>query len=112
MQTITRIRSAGFDGNGDPIAGGDVLDIPGCMVAPGQGVGTRPSTDVESRGREAVNEGVTVYAPFGADIVHTDTILLPGDDQPWKVDGEVGRWENGFTGWRPGLTVVLKRAAG
>lgn len=104
--TVTVIRSLGHDEDDNPIEGEpNTHDLAGCIVAP------RTTADISSRGRQGVVVGLTLYVPDpDADIVHTDQVQI-GDDV-FEVDGEVGRWENPFSGARPGLEVALRRGAG
>ncbi len=101
---VTRIRTspAGTDPDGDPVATTtDTLVIAGCLVAPG------PSTEPGARGRQGVVVDLTVYAPVGADVVHTDHIEVDG--VAYRVEGRPGP----FTGSRVGgVEIELVRAAG
>lgn len=106
-ETVTVVRPPGRDQYGNPLEGETTrVDITGCAVAPR----VAASLDVESRNREGLVVELTLYAPFGADIRHTDLIERQGE--LYEVEGEVGRWENPFTGSKPGLEVGLRRAAG
>jgi hypothetical protein len=108
--TVVRVRGAGYDDNGDPIAGTPTrTTIAGCTIAPRSQFGGA-SSDISGRGRQGVLVGLTLYAPYGTDIVHTDQLEVDGD--LFEVDGEVGPWKNPFTGWEAGIEVALNRAAG
>lgn len=103
--TVVRIRPPGLDEYGDPIAGEPTsATLDGCSVAP------RLSTEVSAPGREAVLQGLTLYAPYGTDIEHTDRVTVDG--VPYEVDGEPGSWKSPFDGWEAGVSVALRRAAG
>lgn len=104
-ESVTRLRPAGIDAYGDPVAGAPgELDIAGCALAP------RSSSDATDQGRQGVIAGMTLYAPAGADIEATDQIVARGST--WEIEGEVGDWHNPLTGSQPGLEVALKRVAG
>lgn len=103
--TAVRVRPLGYDDNGDPIEGDpDRLDLEGCTVAP------RSSGDIADRGRQGVIGGLSLYAPYGVDIVHTD--LVEVDGVLYEVDGDPGPWKSPFTEWEAGVEIALKRAAG
>lgn len=110
---IVRVRSSpgGVDQYGDPITSTESREvIPAAFVAPRmsesmafQGVGN-------DRSRSGVVVGLTLFVPYGFDLVHTDRVEVDGI--PYSVDGEVGAWSQPQTGWRAGSTVALARAAG
>lgn len=102
--TVTVTRPGGTDRNGDPLPTA-THDIEGCGWAP------RTSSESNDRGN-AVIVGLTLFAPYGADITASDSLLLPDDDTPWYVEGEPGNWRSPFTGWQPGLEVALTRQKG
>jgi hypothetical protein len=103
--TVVRVRPLGYDDNGDPIAGEpNRLAIDGCAVAP------RSTSDITDRGRHGVIVGLSLFTPYGADIVHSD--LLEVDGVTYEVDGEAGPWKSPFTQWEAGMEIALKRAAG
>ena len=115
--TITVIRPAGRDPvTGEKLPGATTHTIDDCAVAPRTGGPGTSSRNVESRGREGVIEGLTIYGPFDADVSHTDRVLLPSPwaepGDVWEVDGEVGRWSNPITGHEPGCEFAIKRTAG
>lgn len=103
--TVT-VRRGGTDPRtGDPLPDTEHT-IDGCAVAPR---GSSESTDLGN----AVIEGLTMFAPYGADVLATDEIVLPDDpDVVWYVDGEPGNWRSPFTDWRPGTQVALTRQRG
>lgn len=102
--TVVRIRGESFDQYGDPTGTPDDETLDGCMVAP------RTSTDVDGRGRQGVVVGLTLYAPYGTDIVATDQLTVDGE--PYEIDGEPGPWKSPFSGWEAGIEVALTRAEG
>lgn len=107
MISVTRHRNtpAGVDQYGDPTGvTPDALTVSGCAVAP------RSSSEPTERGRVGVIVGLTLYAPYGSDIIHTDQIEVDGT--VYDIEGEPGLWANPFTGSRPGMEVALKRAEG
>lgn len=105
--TVVRVRrvESGADALGDPT---DVTEtrttISGCAVAP------RSTSDIVDRGRQGVIVGLSLYAPAGTTVDHTD--LFEVDGTLFEVDGEGGNWESPFSGWRAGVEIALKRAAG
>ena len=105
------VRRSGTDPrSGDPLPDPVDHDIDGCAVAP------RASTEATDLGN-AVIVGLTLFAPYGADITATDWVLLPGGDPEvdrdwWFVDGDPGDWRSPFTDWRPGTQVALTRQRG
>lgn len=113
--TVVRVRRApgGFDDYGDPVSSSETrVTMEGCIVAPRSSVavGTSASTEASSRGRQGVIVGLTMFAPYGTDIVHTDQIEVDGE--LFEVEGEVGAWKSPFSEWEAGLEVALRRAAG
>jgi hypothetical protein len=108
LLVIVRLRasSADTDRYGDPVATGEPERTPllGAFVAP------RESNDINDRGRQGVIVGLTLFAHFGTDIVHTDQIEVDG--VIYNVDGEPGQWKNPLTEWEAGCQVALVRAAG
>lgn len=118
--TITVLRGAGYDHDtGDPVAASSAHTVAGCGWAPRtQGAGPS-SGSIDQRARQGVLEGLTLYAPFGSDITHTDRVVLAavtlstvGEHQVYEVDGEAGDWENFYTGRRHGMEIAIRRAAG
>lgn len=102
--TVVRVRGATTDRYGDP-SGSDVrVALTGCAVAP------RSSSDIEGQGRQGVIVGVTLYAPHGTDLRHTDKVEIDGD--LYVADGEPGSWKSPLSSWEAGVEIALKRAAG
>lgn len=105
--TVTRLRAAtDTDRRNDTVydwSDTDEADIEGCAVAP------RTSAE-DNTGRTAVIVGLTLYAPFDADILAVDRIVYDG--MTYEVDGAVGRWRNPFSQFEAGLEVALKRVDG
>lgn len=102
--TVVRVRGADPDAYGDPVGDPDEDELDGCSVAP------RTSTDIADRGRQGVVIGLTLLAPFGTDIIHTDQLKVDG--VLYDIDGDPGSWKNPFTGWEAGIEVALTRATG
>lgn len=105
--TVVRIRPTpgGVDVYGDPVDSTESeTTLDGCAVAP------RTSTDITEPGRFGVIVGLTLYAPHGTDIRHTD--LFDIDGVRYEADGEEGSWQSPYTGWAAGIEVALRRAAG
>lgn len=102
---VVRVRPTGKDDYGDPIAGTPTeLTIDGAFTAP------RTSFDLNGVARDGAVTGLSLFAPYGADIVRTD--LIRADGETYKIDGDVGKWLSPLTGWKPGLVADLVRAAG
>lgn len=107
---IERLRSGGYDDDGDPIGGTPsrrpLRDV---LIAP------RSSSDVTDRGRAGVIVGLSLLAPYGADVLHTDQIEITGEgphDGLYDVDGDAAHWKNRISGWEAGCEIALTRAAG
>lgn len=62
-------------------------------------------------GQETVEWDVDLFAPFTADIIAADVILLPGDTDRYQVQGKPQKWESP-DGWQPGMVVKLKAVSG
>lgn len=104
--TIYRLRPAGpADRYGDPNPAALTRTlIDGAFVAP------RTSGDIEDRGRSGVVVGLTLFAPHGTDLVHTDKVEVDGT--VYDLDGDPGSWLQPHTGWAAGIEAALKRGAG
>lgn len=103
--TVRRDSPGGFDVYGSPVAGTTTETvITGCAVAP------RYSTESTERGRQGVIVGLTVFAPFGSDILYTDRIVVASVE--YRIEGEPASWANPFTGSTPGMEIALTRAVG
>ena len=109
--TVTVSRPSGYTSDGDPLPPTSHT-ISGCFVAPSSGDSGQPASTERTDLRDTVITGYTLYAPYGADIQATDRIFLPGDLEPWQVDGEVGNWQSPFSGWQPGTQASLRRVRG
>ena len=107
MTTVTVVRHGGRDEHGDPLPGTEHT-VDDCMIAPRRFVGVTSESD--DRG-EGLIVGLTLFAPFGADITAADQIRIA--EAAWAglydVVGEPGQWESPFTGWQPGMEVALTR---
>lgn len=102
--TVVRVRGLSTDEYGDPTGTETRTTIEGCAFAP------RTSGDVADRGRDGVIVGLTLYAPFGTDLLHTDKVEIDG--VLYEADGEAGSWKHPITRWEAGIELALKRAAG
>lgn len=106
--TVTVLRPTAKDQHGDVVSTTphDVEDV---IVAPRVGRSDY-STEDDARG-ETIIVGLTIYAPFDADIKATDQVRI--DEPAWAgtydVVGEPGRWQSPFSGWRAGMEVALTR---
>lgn len=76
------------------------LDIEGCAFNPGT------SSEPVEVGRNAVITKPEVYAPASSDVLAGDRLVVRG--VTYEVDGHPQDWRSPFTGWQPGLVVVLK----
>ena len=74
------------------------------------------STTEDTQGRDTIVTTKTALVPHGADIVDTDLVYLPGDDQSkparWQVTGDPWPVHSPLSGWEPGTEVQLKRVEG
>lgn len=105
--SVYRLRHApgGMDRYGDATSGEvDRLLIEGAAVAP------RSTDDNNDRGRQGVIVGLSLYTPYGADLIYTDQVEVDG--AVYDIEGEPGKWKNPLTSWEAGIEVALKRAAG
>lgn len=103
MITVTVLRTGGRDAHGDPLPGSE-HEVENCVPAPRQG------SESDDRG-ETVIVGLTLYAPFDADILATDQIVIadPAWAGTYDVVGEPGRWQSPYSGRSPGMEVALTR---
>lgn len=86
-RTITVVRQAKVDRlSTTPAADAVEHDIPGCAILP-------KSVFEDGKGW-VVTEDMSVFAPYGSDILAGDIVMLPGDARPWNVDGTPGNYEN------------------
>lgn len=104
---IYRLRRTpgGVDEYGDPIE-----STVSRMLLEGSFTAPRVSDDITNRGRAGVIVGLTLFAPYNSDLVHTDQIEVDG--QVYEIEGEPGRWRNPMTGWEAGTQAALVRAQG
>ena len=103
--TVLRDSPGGFDEHNDPISSSTTrTDIAGCGVAP------RYSSEPSTLGRNGVIVGLTIFAPYGSDILFTDRIEIAG--VVYLVEGTPENWLNPFTGSTPGMEIAVKRAVG
>lgn len=104
---IVRVRNTpgGVDQYGDPIPGTVTRTaIPDAFTAP------RESDEIQNRGRAGVIVGLTLFAPYGTDLVYTDQVEVDG--VLYDIEGEPGRWRHPQTHWEAGTQVALTRAQG
>ena len=78
--------------------------------APCLGFNPGGSTEVSAVWRVAVSTQPTVYLPTGTDITPADRVVVRG--VTYEVDGDPADWRSPYSGWRPGLSVALKRFGG
>lgn len=106
--TVTVKRPAAKNRWGDRVTAATEHVVTGCAVYPrGSGNAAREQLDA----RDTITEGLVLLAPFGSDIRATDEIVLP-DGTLYQVDGEPGSWTSPYTGWAPGMEIVLKNVEG
>lgn len=97
--------SDGFDGHGNPIEGfGPDVEREKCAVEP------RVHEVENELGRSPVIHGFNVYDTFDSPVTDKDEITVRGIR--CKVDGEIARWRNPFTGQVKGSVITLKRVDG
>lgn len=106
--TVVVKRPAVKDRWGDRTGAGSEHLVSGCAVYP-RGSGNAAREQLAAR--ETITEGLVLLAPFGADIKATDEVVLP-DGTRYHVDGEPGSWTSPYTGWTPGVEIVLKNVEG
>lgn len=86
-QTITRLRPATITSRGSTIydwSDPDELEIPNCSVQPA-------STSLSQDGRvQGISDGLTVYAPAGADVRAGDRIRYAGN--VYTINGDPLIW--------------------
>jgi hypothetical protein len=109
-ETATRLRAAlvldGYSNEPTQRNWNDVTEvtIPGVAFNPGS------SNEPSEVGRNAVITQPEVYAPFDADVLAGDRLVVRGDT--YEVDGNPAAWRSPFTGWEPGLVIKLKTCPG
>lgn len=100
--TVTILRPAAKDWQGDPLGTAAQRVVAGCSFQPG---GTSEST---ARG-DTVIATPAVWLPPGTDILATDRVSCLGRE--YAVDGEPARWRDD-TGAEQYVRCALKLAAG
>lgn len=109
-ETVTRQRAAAAT---DPYSDDDTdldwsdpdeLPIDGVAVAPG------PSLESAEAGRTRLDVDLTLYLPFGADVLPLDRVVVRGDT--YSVEGSRDDWHNPFTGLDAGSVVEVRRVKG
>lgn len=101
-ETVTRLRAAGRDRNGDPTGDPSEVNIEGCVIWP-------TGSSEQTFQQDTVTSDYQVLMPPGTDVLPTDQIRWDG--VVYDVDGEPGRYRNPFTGTDPGVLVTIRRAA-
>lgn len=101
---VTRVRGVTKDDDGDPVGTATTTTLVGAFTAP------RLSFDIDGKARDGAVTGLSLFAPYGTDVVRTDLIRVDGED--YRIDGDIGDWTSPLTGWKPGLVADLVRAAG
>jgi hypothetical protein len=119
--TVLRDIPGGVDTYGDPTTASTIrTDIAGCGIAP------RYSSEPNAVGRNGVVIGLTIFAPYGSDILFTDRIeingggtviatglpVTPSTASIYTIEGDPADWLNPFTGSTPGMEISVKKAVG
>jgi hypothetical protein len=104
------VRRPTLDRFGDPVLPTPTHTVEGCAWAP------RSETEITDLRQTSIT-GYWLFAPFGADIEHSDEVIIPGivdGGEPivWQVRGEAGRWESPWTHIEVGSQLALERATG
>lgn len=102
--SIVRVRTADRDAKGNPVGTANRLTLVGAFTAP------RTSTAVDSRGRNGTVVGLDLFAPYGSDLLRTDSVEIDGE--PYRIVSDVTDWTNQLTTWQPGIVASLERAEG
>lgn len=80
------------------------------------GYGPRTAGDAEPNlpNRDMVVIGVTVYGPesLASQVTALDRMEVPLGGPLYEIEGEVGDFNHGPFGFKPGCTVTLKRVEG
>lgn len=82
--------------------------LPGCGVAPRDGNSSAGNED--TKGRDQVIVGLTLYAPPGTDLRPTDRVRIGG--VLYEVEGEAGAFRSPFTGSSGPVVAALERVTG
>lgn len=81
------------------------IEVPGC------GVEVRLNVDRDGGNySDPVFLGLRIFMPAGTDITARDRVEVRGE--VYEVDGIPFEWRNPFTGWTPGVEVLVKRLEG
>jgi hypothetical protein len=107
--TIRRLRHSA-DPTGEDEYGNPTYDELDPVVLDGAFVAPRKSEGLDRDGRTGVIVGLTLYAPYGTDLVYTDRVEVDG--VVYEIDGEPGRWLHPHTGWQAGVEAALVRGEG
>lgn len=94
-----------IDEYGDPVESTESR-----VLLDGAGVAPRASEDISDQGRQGVIVGLSLYLPFGTDLLHTDQVEVDGT--VYDIEGEPGSWKSPLTSWEAGIEVALRRAQG
>lgn len=102
--TVLRDTPGALSADGDKTVTTTRTDIAGCAVAPVK------STETIVLGRDGLAIDLTVFAPYGSDILFTDRIEIAGI--PYAIDGTPFNWQSVFTGKKFGMEIHLQRRTG
>lgn len=105
MITILRPIPGEPDAYGEPTeAGVDRYSCPSAFTAP------RMSSDLDEPGRAGVVVGLTLYVPYGFDVLAGDRVDVDG--VIYECDGDPADWCSPLSGWEAGTTIALRRVDG
>lgn len=101
--TIRRRTESGRDSHGNTTWTTTDIPVDGCAVWP------TGSTE-QLQGQDQTSERLTVWFPYGTDVLSTDQVLVRG--LTYEVEGLASSWASPFTGTRAGAEVRLDRVRG
>jgi hypothetical protein len=100
---VKRKTASGKNMVGDPVYVMTVVAVPGCVVWP------RASSE-NAQGQDLIVTGLTLLAPYEADITATDTVTVRGED--YSVVGDPARFASPFTNLQAGVEIQLLKVTG
>lgn len=101
--TIVRRTESGRDAHGNTTWSSRLIPVAGCAVWP------TGSTE-EVQGQDQTSERVTVWFPYGTEVLSTDQVLVRGLE--YEVIGLPSAWASPVTATRAGVEVRLERVRG
>jgi hypothetical protein len=104
-ETLTILRQAGTDRDGDPVGTPAETDVPGCVTWPAGG-----GTELQGQQDTVISDRIALFPP-GTDVKSTDQVRR-GDDR-YNVTTRPEAWgPSPFTGTAVGVQVQLTRVTG